>query len=87
MEMWICDFENCGKPSVRTYGECIICERHLCATHLVPEYHTCPKREVCKRAVPQPNLEDIHLLFSLIRTRHHTILQLEKQDEKKSHII
>lgn len=44
--MWNCDVENCDKVSVRVYGECIICNRHLCANHLKPEYHSCPKWEV-----------------------------------------
>ncbi|RHZ43604.1 uncharacterized protein CDV56_101720 [Aspergillus thermomutatus] len=45
MAMWSCDFENCGKPSVRIYGQCIICDRHLCAKHLSPKYHSCPSWE------------------------------------------
>ncbi|PKX95431.1 phosphotransferase family protein [Aspergillus novofumigatus IBT 16806] len=45
MPMWGCDFENCTKPSVRTYGQCIICDRHLCAKHLGSQYHKCPTWE------------------------------------------
>ena len=64
MAMWSCDFENCGKPSVRTYGECIICDRHLCATHLGPEYHTCPKWEVSKTSISYCSLEGINQFFN-----------------------
>lgn len=46
MAMWICEIENCGKSSVRTEGECILCDRHLCAQHLDSKYHKCPKWEV-----------------------------------------
>ncbi|KAL4937611.1 hypothetical protein BDV06DRAFT_215735 [Aspergillus oleicola] len=43
--MWSCDFENCNQPSVRIYGECIICNHHLCAIHLGQQYHKCPQWE------------------------------------------
>lgn len=50
MAKWNCDFENCDRPSVRTYGdtygECTLCNRHLCAKHLESQYHTCPTWEV-----------------------------------------
>ncbi|GIK07109.1 hypothetical protein Aspvir_002764 [Aspergillus viridinutans] len=45
MAMWNCDFENCSNPFVRTYGQCIICDRHLCAQHLSSKYHSCPSWE------------------------------------------
>ena len=44
--MWSCDFLSCSNPSVRNYGECIICDRHLCAAHLDQKYHKCPRWEV-----------------------------------------
>ncbi|BCS29694.1 uncharacterized protein APUU_71264A [Aspergillus puulaauensis] len=43
--MWGCDFEACDKPCVRTYGQCVLCDRHLCAKHLRAEYHKCPEWE------------------------------------------
>ncbi|KAJ5569827.1 uncharacterized protein N7459_009257 [Penicillium hispanicum] len=43
--MWNCGFIGCNKTSVRTYGECVLCDRHLCAKHLEPKYHTCPRWE------------------------------------------
>ncbi|RDW62925.1 phosphotransferase family protein [Aspergillus mulundensis] len=43
--MWSCDVERCDKPSVRTDGACILCNRHLCATHVDDPYHKCPNWE------------------------------------------
>ncbi|KAL4886639.1 hypothetical protein BJY04DRAFT_213398 [Aspergillus karnatakaensis] len=43
--MWSCDFDNCGQPSVPKDGDCIICDRHLCATHLNQDHHDCPQWE------------------------------------------
>ncbi|CAG7936916.1 unnamed protein product [Penicillium olsonii] len=45
MAIWYCDCEGCDKPSVRTYGDCVLCDHHFCVKHLGPEYHTCPKWE------------------------------------------
>ncbi|KAL5344008.1 hypothetical protein BJX70DRAFT_393430 [Aspergillus crustosus] len=33
------------KPAARIYAECVLCNRHLCAKHSGPGYHTCPKWE------------------------------------------
>ncbi|KAJ5917120.1 hypothetical protein N7466_010674 [Penicillium verhagenii] len=41
--MWPCDSEDCSNTAVRIYGECILCNRHLCVKHLGPKYHKCPK--------------------------------------------
>ncbi|KAI9737978.1 MAG: hypothetical protein M1834_009348 [Cirrosporium novae-zelandiae] len=41
--MWTCDIWECHKPAVRRYGECILCDRHLCFKHLQPEFHKCPE--------------------------------------------
>ncbi|KAJ8127627.1 hypothetical protein O1611_g6006 [Lasiodiplodia mahajangana] len=43
MPMWNCDSTACQNPAVRTLGECVLCNRHLCAYHLQPAFHTCPK--------------------------------------------
>lgn len=43
MPMWTCGFASCQKPAVRTLDECVLCNRHLCAEHLQPTYHTYPK--------------------------------------------
>ncbi|KAJ5756532.1 hypothetical protein N7533_006075 [Penicillium manginii] len=45
MILWLCDFEDCNKASVRTHGECILCNRHRCVEHLGLSYHTCPRWE------------------------------------------
>lgn len=36
-----CDFTDCVLPSVRGFGPCERCNRHLCATHRRPPSHTC----------------------------------------------
>ncbi|KAI0106207.1 phosphotransferase enzyme family-domain-containing protein [Nemania sp. FL0031] len=43
MPMWNCDSPACQNPAVRTLGECVLCNRHLCAYHLQPTFHTCPR--------------------------------------------
>ncbi|RTE72690.1 hypothetical protein BHE90_012886 [Fusarium euwallaceae] len=45
MPLWACDFESCHRPAVRTLGDCVLCNRHLCSNHLKPEFHTCPRWE------------------------------------------
>ncbi|KAF2454211.1 hypothetical protein BDY21DRAFT_387627 [Lineolata rhizophorae] len=45
MPMWLCDFEGCRRPAVRTFGDCILCNRHLCSDHLQHAFHGCPKWE------------------------------------------
>ncbi|PGH12328.1 hypothetical protein AJ80_06738 [Polytolypa hystricis UAMH7299] len=48
-----CDFEDCQKPAVRNYGECALCDRHLCSKHLETEFHKCLKWEICHREADQ----------------------------------
>lgn len=71
MPLWTCDFESCHGPAVRTLGDCVLCNRHLCSNHLKPEFHTCPRWEVS--LFPH----SAHLLAnsSIVRTRTLTILQ------------
>ncbi|KAM4055220.1 AN1-like zinc finger domain-containing protein [Hirsutella rhossiliensis] len=45
MPLWTCDFERCRRPAVRTLGDCVLCNRHLCSNHLQPELHSCPRWE------------------------------------------
>ncbi|KAI1259817.1 hypothetical protein F5Y18DRAFT_408348 [Xylariaceae sp. FL1019] len=45
MPMWTCDFAACQRPAVRTLGECALCNRHLCSSHLQHPFHNCPKWE------------------------------------------
>ncbi|KAM3516473.1 hypothetical protein NHJ13051_009880 [Beauveria bassiana] len=43
MPMWECDFESCHRPAVRTLGDCVLCDRHLCSRHLQQKFHNCPR--------------------------------------------
>ncbi|KAK9438659.1 Protein kinase-like domain protein [Metarhizium brunneum] len=45
MPLWKCDFEHCHRPAVRTIGDCVLCNRHLCSSHLRPDIHDCPRWE------------------------------------------
>ncbi|KAF7555971.1 hypothetical protein G7046_g6436 [Stylonectria norvegica] len=36
-----CSHPNCGRSSVRGRS-CQVCEKHLCATHILPQHHKCP---------------------------------------------
>ncbi|OAA37909.1 Protein kinase-like domain protein [Metarhizium rileyi] len=45
MPLWQCDFEQCQKSAVRTLGDCVLCNRHLCSNHLQPGHHDCPRWE------------------------------------------
>ncbi|KAF9767663.1 hypothetical protein IL306_015140 [Fusarium sp. DS 682] len=45
MPLWTCDYESCDRPSVRTLGDCVLCDRHLCSNHLRPQFHNCPRWE------------------------------------------
>ncbi|KAL0935574.1 uncharacterized protein CTRU02_210165 [Colletotrichum truncatum] len=43
MPLWTCDFDGCGKPAVHRGGCCLLCDRHLCGTHLRGPWHDCPE--------------------------------------------
>ncbi|KAI1410391.1 hypothetical protein F5Y13DRAFT_202162 [Hypoxylon sp. FL1857] len=45
MPMWTCGFPSCQNPAVRNQGDCVLCNRHLCANHLRDTFHKCPKWE------------------------------------------
>ena len=78
MGMWNCDIEDCNNVSVHTYGECVLCGRHLCVKHLGPEYHKCPKWEV---RMNQRSYIDYADHFS--RMRKNTIPHLHTQNRRK----
>ncbi|CRG86706.1 hypothetical protein PISL3812_03716 [Talaromyces islandicus] len=65
--MWSCDFDDCDKPSVRKYGECILCDRHLCAKHLRAEYHKCPEWEDEKLYDPAAREAERREITALLR--------------------
>ncbi|KAL4802315.1 hypothetical protein BDV18DRAFT_166963 [Aspergillus unguis] len=97
--MWICDFKNCNRPPVRTEGDCIICDCHLCAVHLDQRYHNCPKWEDEKLYVPaarQAEEKEITTLLSKVnvaallsrasdlRDGVHCVLSKELQYDRSS---
>ncbi|UNI18128.1 hypothetical protein JDV02_004418 [Purpureocillium takamizusanense] len=43
--LWLCDWVNCQYPAVQRAGDCVLCDRHLCRTHLRDQWHACPKPE------------------------------------------
>ncbi|KAI1759908.1 hypothetical protein GGR53DRAFT_115273 [Hypoxylon sp. FL1150] len=45
MPLWLCDWHNCRQPAVQRAGDCFLCDRHLCRTHLQDQWHKCPKPE------------------------------------------
>ncbi|KAK3380340.1 hypothetical protein B0T24DRAFT_190915 [Lasiosphaeria ovina] len=45
MTLWWCDWADCSQPAVQRAGDCLLCERHLCQTHLREPWHECPKPE------------------------------------------
>ncbi|KAK7513196.1 hypothetical protein IWZ03DRAFT_401420 [Phyllosticta citriasiana] len=48
MPIWSCDFDGCDGPAVREQGDCTLCNRHICALNLQPNFHSCPKWEDVK---------------------------------------
>ncbi|KAK1509298.1 hypothetical protein CABS01_16852 [Colletotrichum abscissum] len=45
MPLWICDWELCRYPAVQRDGDCLLCRKHLCRTHLREPWHACPRAE------------------------------------------
>ncbi|KAI1502336.1 hypothetical protein F5X99DRAFT_379924 [Biscogniauxia marginata] len=45
MSLWPCDWDKCRQPAVQRAGDCFLCDRHLCRTHLQDQWHKCPKPE------------------------------------------
>ncbi|KAG9258928.1 uncharacterized protein F5Z01DRAFT_641794 [Emericellopsis atlantica] len=71
MPLWTCDFEDCRKPAVRTLGDCVLCDRHLCSSHLEPDYHKCPRWEdadVYDPAAREAEEQELAKLFDKINT-------------------
>ncbi|KAI0452019.1 hypothetical protein F5B21DRAFT_484857 [Xylaria acuta] len=48
--LWPCDWKDCQEPAVQRAGDCPLCNRHLCRTHLGDKWHKCAK--------PEENWED-----------------------------
>ncbi|KAI1378103.1 hypothetical protein F4677DRAFT_458802 [Hypoxylon crocopeplum] len=45
LPLWYCDWDDCKQPAVQRAGDCRLCNKHLCRTHLQDEWHKCPKPE------------------------------------------
>ncbi|KAK0610583.1 hypothetical protein B0T17DRAFT_565496 [Bombardia bombarda] len=43
--LWSCGWAGCELPAVQRTGDCLLCNRHLCRTHLGDQWHKCPKPE------------------------------------------
>ncbi|CAJ2506885.1 Uu.00g080710.m01.CDS01 [Anthostomella pinea] len=75
MPLWTCDFESCQKsavPGLGGLGECVLCDRHLCANHLQPEFHSCPRWEDADAYDPAAGTavkRELTLLFEKINIR------------------
>ncbi|KAI0390045.1 hypothetical protein F5Y17DRAFT_472179 [Xylariaceae sp. FL0594] len=50
MSGWSCDWDGCNQPAVQRAGDCPLCLRHLCRSHLQHQWHKCPR--------PEDNWED-----------------------------
>ncbi|EPQ53246.1 hypothetical protein GLOTRDRAFT_79352 [Gloeophyllum trabeum ATCC 11539] len=70
MPLHQCDIANCIHPSVRRSGSCVMCKRHLCATHSRAPHHTCPRWEVneeaWRTATSAAEMDEITTLLSLV---------------------
>ncbi|KAI1363277.1 hypothetical protein F5Y08DRAFT_354431 [Xylaria arbuscula] len=67
MPMWTCDFHGCSGPAVRNQGDCVLCNRHLCARHVEPSFHKCPKWEDADNYDPAARAAEAEELTSLIK--------------------
>ncbi|KAI0848966.1 hypothetical protein F5Y00DRAFT_253168 [Daldinia vernicosa] len=45
LSLWSCDWDDCKRPAVQRAGNCSLCNKHLCRTHLRDKWHECPKPE------------------------------------------
>ncbi|RDA95140.1 hypothetical protein CP533_1869 [Ophiocordyceps camponoti-saundersi (nom. inval.)] len=67
MPLWMCDHQGCDRAAVRTLGDCLLCDRHLCSYHLRPEIHTCPEWEDENTYLPACREAENQELARLIR--------------------
>ncbi|KAL2010829.1 hypothetical protein VTN00DRAFT_3547 [Thermoascus crustaceus] len=71
MPMWTCNVQSCKRPAVRTSGDCIICNGHLCAERLRPTVHHCPgwqEADLYDPAAHKAEQEELAKLFEKINT-------------------
>ncbi|KAI1168874.1 hypothetical protein F5B18DRAFT_202114 [Nemania serpens] len=62
MSLWPCDWDDCGQSAVQRAGDCLLCERHLCRTHLQDHWHKCPK--------PETNWDDYSAQYAASEARN-----------------
>ncbi|KAI1171419.1 hypothetical protein F4777DRAFT_593813 [Nemania sp. FL0916] len=62
MPLWPCDWDNCSQPGVQRTGDCALCDRHLCRTHLQDRWHKCPK--------PEENWPEYSRQYAATEARH-----------------
>ncbi|KAF2757510.1 hypothetical protein EJ05DRAFT_476761 [Pseudovirgaria hyperparasitica] len=70
MPMWTCDAARCSKPAVRS-GDCMLCNRHLCSSHVQTPFHGCPAWEDAERydpAAQEAEKREMEALFARIDT-------------------
>ncbi|KAM3451332.1 hypothetical protein MY3296_005373 [Beauveria thailandica] len=71
MPLWLCDFESCHRPAVRTLGDCVLCNRHLCSQHLQQKFHSCPRwvdADAYDAAAREAEEDEVARLISKINT-------------------
>ncbi|KAG5817964.1 hypothetical protein H9Q74_010093 [Fusarium xylarioides] len=68
MPLWTCDFESCRRSAVRTLGDCVLCNSHLCSNHLQPQFHGCPLWEDADSYDPAARDAERRELTNLIDT-------------------
>ncbi|KAI1132168.1 hypothetical protein F5Y10DRAFT_274984 [Nemania abortiva] len=75
MPLWICDFADCIKPAVRKLGDCVLCKRHLCSTHLQPAFHQCPEWKDAENYFPAARVAQSDEVKELITKINTTALE------------
>ncbi|KAG8667765.1 hypothetical protein FPOAC2_12964 [Fusarium poae] len=75
MPFWTCDFESCRRSAVRTLGDCVLCDRHLCSKHLQPQFHSCPRWEDADSYDPAAQDAEKRELTNLIDTIDTHVLE------------
>ncbi|POR35275.1 Uncharacterized protein TPAR_04528 [Tolypocladium paradoxum] len=62
MPLWLCQWDACRQPAVQRAGDCMLCDRHLCRTHLQRPWHECPE--------PEENWESYSAQYAATESRH-----------------
>ncbi|KAI1181862.1 hypothetical protein F5B17DRAFT_423159 [Nemania serpens] len=67
MPMWTCDAPGCTTSAVRNQGDCVLCNRQLCAKHVQADFHKCPKWEDADNYDPAAQSAEAEELTVLIK--------------------